>query len=290
MLPMLIGPRVFWHGLSLFGRGWGWHVLSSTLSKHTDSSCWSVCTELAVTSCWKVCLENSVWWSVRRCFLSKTCRVVHWGWGQPPNNYRTGKNEERPVAQPPVESNHSSQDGQGLILPAYESVLTTRSDRRRLKHWAAKAPLCNLEWYILTRGDSVIMVTLTLTSERYLRFSRGQYLRFPSLAWGRLLRQEPPTNRPRTHVSPCRNLWTWCTCVRASCRHQCNQWWPFPLRGLRPQHRRPGRPPPLCHNVLHFQNPVIPEGNLGIGGEGIGVDAHGRAGHPMTLSRARRVP
>ena len=90
MLPMLIGPRVFWHGLSLFGRGWGWHVLSSTLSRHTDSSCWSVCTELAVTSCWKVCLENSGWWSVQRCFLSKTCRVVHWGWGQPPQQLQDG--------------------------------------------------------------------------------------------------------------------------------------------------------------------------------------------------------
>ena len=44
-----------------------------------------------------------------------------------PNNDRTRQDEERLVAQPPVESNHSSQDGQGLALPACESVLTAQS-------------------------------------------------------------------------------------------------------------------------------------------------------------------
>ena len=43
-----------------------------------------------------------------------------------PNNDRTRQDEECPVAQPPVESNHSSQDAQGLALPAHESVLTAR--------------------------------------------------------------------------------------------------------------------------------------------------------------------
>ena len=43
-----------------------------------------------------------------------------------PNNDRTRQDEERPVAQPPVDSNHSSQDGKGLALPAYESVLTAQ--------------------------------------------------------------------------------------------------------------------------------------------------------------------
>ena len=44
-----------------------------------------------------------------------------------PNNDRTRQDEEHPVAPPPVESNHFSQDGQGFAMPAYESVLTSRS-------------------------------------------------------------------------------------------------------------------------------------------------------------------
>ena len=78
-----------------------------------------------------------------------------------------------------------------------------------VKIWA---PLCNLEQYMLTRRDDVTMVTLILPSKRYLRFFRRHYLRFPSLAWGQLLRQGPLISKPRIHVSPWRSLWTWCMC------------------------------------------------------------------------------
>ena len=207
-----------------------------------------------------------------------------------PNNDRTRQDEERPVAQPHVESNHSGQEGQGLALPAFESVLTARSGMTEVEA-------------LSRQGTALQPGTIYVETEGrcYYGDPHSTNWEVPPVFPATLPQVPVPSVRPAASVEApdqqamdsrftMKELWTWCVCVRASCSGHSNQWRLFPLRGLRLQRRRPRRPPPLFHILLHCQNPVIPEGNLGIGGESIGIDAQGRAGPPMTLSQARRVP